>query len=166
MITFRFPCVCADRVKKPSSRIARIRKNFTNPRPEFAAAFSTYIGRVPRMGLHGRTQGDVSRIFEKMPALQPRDWPAHRKYSGPANSRPRVPSQERELERQLETELNETGVVDGGIDRAKTRGVEIRNEKAARGIRRSELRMVEEVEEFRPEIQAHVFPRQGELLDD
>src|SRR5258708_27916663 len=75
-------------------------------------------------------------------------------------------SQEGGLERQLETELHETRVVHRGSDRAKRRGVEIRHKKAAGGVGGRKLRMVEEVEEFRPEIQAHVFPRQGELLDN
>jgi len=32
--------------------------------------------------------------------------------------------------------------------------------------RRTELRVIEKVEELRSEIQAHVFPRQRELFDD
>src|SRR5277367_3661268 len=64
------------------------------------------------------------------------------------------------LEGELERELDQARVVDGGVD-----GTE-----AAGGIdvadRFSELSVVEEVEEFGAEVQVHVFPWQPKPLDD
>jgi hypothetical protein len=59
---------------------------------------------------------------------------------------------QRWLERQLETELNETRVVHRGADRTKSWSGYIRNAKAAIGVWRRKLRVVEEVENFCPEI--------------
>src|ERR1022692_836350 len=63
------------------------------------------------------------------------------------------------LERELEGELHQARVVQGRVHRAKSGGVDIAN-------RQSEMRVVEEVEELCPEIQAHAFPGQRESLDD
>src|SRR5882724_93755 len=63
------------------------------------------------------------------------------------------------LESELQSELNEAGVVHRAVHRSKTRGVDIVD-------RQAELRVVKQVEELRPEVQAHILPRQSELLDD
>jgi hypothetical protein len=87
-----------------------------------------------------------------------------RKVAGPpecgglATSKPRASSQGRGLERKLESELDETGVVHSRVHRAKTQRTNVINW-------RTELRVIEKVEELRPEIQAHVFPRQREFFD-
>src|SRR3984893_14670997 len=62
------------------------------------------------------------------------------------------------LKSELQPELNETRIVYSGVDRAEADGVDIAN-------RLTELRVVKQVEKFRPEIQAHILPRQPELLD-
>src|SRR5271168_505799 len=94
--------------------------------------------------------GEKSGLAEKRPALQT--------CRGPAESKYRTPSVRRGLERQLQSELDEARVVYGRIDRAKTASVDV-----AEWL--TELSVVEEVEEFRPEIQTHIFPRQLELFD-
>src|SRR5580658_8372830 len=83
-----------------------------------------------------------------------------------------------ELEREFQAELDEARVVDGGADGAEAVGgsasttcgkaasAEIRRAQAACAIWRGKLRMVEEVEELRAEVQAHVFPRKLELFDN
>src|ERR1700722_11103059 len=83
--------------------------------------------------------------------------PAHRIRGGPVNLKSSCQSPK--LESKLQAELHQTRVVHGGIHRAKPRRVDI-------GHRRTELRVVKEVEELRPEIQAHAFPRQRELFDN
>jgi hypothetical protein len=63
------------------------------------------------------------------------------------------------LERELQAELDEARVVDGGLGVAE--------EWVATVIDgQPELSVVEEVEEFGSEVQAHVFPWQLELFDD
>src|SRR5271168_5129523 len=94
--------------------------------------------------------GEKSGLAEKRPA--------HQTCRGPAESKYRTPSVRRGLERQLQSELDEARVVYGGIDRPKTASVDV-----AEWL--TELSVVEEVEEFRPEIQTHIFPRQLELFD-
>src|SRR5271154_6634297 len=94
--------------------------------------------------------GEKSGLAEKRPA--------HQTCRGPAESKYRTPSVRRGLERQLQSELDEARGVYGGVDRPKTASVDV-----AEWL--TELRMVEEVEEFRPEIQTHIFPRQLELFD-
>src|ERR1700688_3007748 len=62
------------------------------------------------------------------------------------------------LKSELQAELNETRIVYSRVDRAEADCVDIAN-------RLTELRVVKEVEKFRSEIQAHILPRQLELLD-
>src|SRR5580698_3538987 len=84
--------------------------------------------------------------------------PAHRSCGGPAKTNQKTPSVRHGLESQLQTELDETWVVYRRVDRAEAEAVDVVEGHA-------ELRMVEKVEEFRPEIQTHIFPRQLELFD-
>src|ERR1700722_6379713 len=88
----------------------------------------------------------------------PRKTTGPRKLPWAGSSRFEVPSKRRGLERQLEPELDEARVVHSRIDRAEAEGIDVVDGHA-------ELRMVEKVEEFRPEVQSHVFPGKGELFD-
>ena len=63
------------------------------------------------------------------------------------------------LESELQPELNEARVVHRVVYLTKSRCPDIVD-------RQAELRVVEQVEELRPEVQAHILPRQRELLDD
>src|ERR1700730_11323039 len=63
------------------------------------------------------------------------------------------------LERKLEAKLHDAGVVHRRVQGAKTGRTDV-------AYRAAELRMIEEVEKFRAEIQAHPFSREGELFDD
>src|ERR1700722_16852480 len=62
------------------------------------------------------------------------------------------------LKSELQPELHETRIVYSRVDRAEADCVDIAN-------RLTELRVVKQVKKFRPEIQAHILPRQPELLD-
>src|ERR1700688_400625 len=62
------------------------------------------------------------------------------------------------LKSELQPELQETRIVYSRVGRAEADCVDIAN-------RLTELRVVKQVEKFRPEIQAHILPRQPELLD-
>ena len=62
------------------------------------------------------------------------------------------------LKSELQPELNETRIVYSRVDGAEADCVDIAN-------RLTELRVVKQVEKFRSEIQAHILPRQPELLD-
>src|ERR1700692_3962215 len=64
----------------------------------------------------------------------------------------------RALESKLQAKLNQPRIVYSRVDRAEADCVDIAN-------RLTELRVVKQVEKFRPEIQAHILPRQPELLD-
>src|SRR5215472_4324181 len=70
------------------------------------------------------------------------------------------------LKRQLEPELHEPRVVHGGADRTEASASEVRRGQAAGAVRRRKLGVVEEVEEFRAEVQPHILPRQLELLNE
>src|SRR6266481_9612741 len=63
------------------------------------------------------------------------------------------------LERKLQSELNHARIVHRGVYLTKARCTNVID-------RQAELRVVEQVEKLRPKVQAHVFPRQCELLDD
>jgi len=63
------------------------------------------------------------------------------------------------LEGQLQGQLDEARVVDGGVDGAEAVGVDV-------GDGRSELRVIKEVEELCAEVQAHPLAWQRELLDN
>ena len=91
---------------------------------------------------------------------------AHRDCGGPVGSKRKVPRNGHGLESKLETKLHEARIVDGGGDGAEARGGEIRDAEATGAVWRSELRMVEEVEELGTEVQTHVLPWELELLDD
>jgi hypothetical protein len=69
-------------------------------------------------------------------------------------------SRSSQLERQFESELDQTPVVHGGInDPEGRRGIYIR-------VGCEELRMIEEIEELRPEIKPHTFaPRHWKMFD-
>src|SRR6266852_7529430 len=91
---------------------------------------------------------------------QPRSQkrPARRNYGGPVHSKRKVSSYGHGLESKLEPKLHDARIVHRRVHRAKPKGSNIVN-------RRTELGVVEEIEELRPEIQAHAFPRQRELFD-
>src|SRR5271165_1629989 len=79
---------------------------------------------------------------------------------GSAFTESRMTSHERSLKGELQPKLNQAWVVHGRGNLAElSRGVDVRRWKA-------KLRMVEQIEEFRPEVQPNVLPRQRKLLDD
>src|SRR6266852_5381674 len=90
------------------------------------------------------------------PRPQPR--PARRNYDAPVHSRRKRSSYGHGLESKLEPKLHDARIVHRRVHRAKPKGSNIVN-------RRTELGVVEEIEELRSEIQAHAFPRQRELFD-
>src|SRR6266404_7448581 len=63
------------------------------------------------------------------------------------------------LESELQPELNEARVVHRVVYLTKAKCPDVVD-------RQAELRVVEQVEELRPEVQVHILPRQRELLDD
>ena len=63
------------------------------------------------------------------------------------------------LERKFQPELNNARIVHGRVHGSKARRIDVVD-------RQAELGVVPQVEELRPEVQAHILPRQGELLDD
>jgi hypothetical protein len=63
-----------------------------------------------------------------------------------------------DLEIQLQPKLHQPRIVHRRVHRAEAGCVEIAD-------RLTELRVVKQVEEFRPEMQVHILPRQPELLD-
>ena len=64
-----------------------------------------------------------------------------------------------ELEREFESKLHHARIVHRRVHRAKPRSTNI-------GNRHAELRVIEQVEELCPEIQAHAFPRKRKLFDN
>src|ERR1700732_1547103 len=84
-----------------------------------------------------------------------RHFQAWRRHKGSVRRWPGRASPRKEaLERQLETELDQTRVVHSRVDRAEARGAAVVDWQ-------SELGVVKQVEEFGAEVQAHIFP--GEL---
>src|SRR4029077_189639 len=75
-----------------------------------------------------------------------------------ASSRAEVRAHAR-LERELQSELHESRIVYGRVHRPKPQCADIID-------RQTELRMIEQVEKLRSEIQTNVLPRKGELLED
>src|ERR1035438_8402321 len=67
------------------------------------------------------------------------------------------------LKRQFESELNHPRIVHRVINHGKRGRIEVRTGPDTAG--RTELRMVEQVEELRPKIQPHSFPRNKVLND-
>src|SRR5580698_1897119 len=149
MMTLRLACACSGTATSPA-------KNR-----------SSAIGRIPNMGMilscmacnpSMKQTKDDRPSPRAQPAYPPKNQPAHQNCGGPVESKYRAPSARRGLKRQLQAELHEPGVVDCGVDRTKTASIDVVE-------RLTELRVVEEVEEFRPEIQTHIFPGQFELFD-
>ena len=68
-------------------------------------------------------------------------------------------------EAELERELEQARIIDRVADGGESGSVDIRNLKAPVGGRCGELRVVEEIENFSAEIEAHVLPRQLKLFD-
>src|SRR5579863_4336690 len=62
------------------------------------------------------------------------------------------------LERQLQPELNQSGIIHCRVHRAKTRSGDVI-------YRQTELRVIEQIEELRAEAQSSAFPWQIDLLD-
>src|SRR6266567_7269531 len=71
------------------------------------------------------------------------------------------------LESQLQSELDQSRVIDCVVDDSEsTRSIDVLLATAPRSAH-IELRVIEQVEELRPELQSHPFPeRQREVLDD
>src|ERR1035441_644279 len=81
-----------------------------------------------------------------------------------ARQRPRAPRVV--LESNFKRKLDQPRVVHRGINRAETRRVELRARRADAAAGRTELRMIEEIEDFEPEIEPHpLTPWQNKMLD-
>src|ERR1022692_4767498 len=70
------------------------------------------------------------------------------------------------LEQKLKRKLNQARVIHRRVNRAETRRIELRAGGADAAARRTELRMIEQIEDLGPEIEPHpLAPGQNEVLD-
>src|ERR1017187_9740723 len=83
-----------------------------------------------------------------------------------AIARQRPPAPRVRLEQKLKRKLNQTRVIHRGVNRAEARCTEFRARGADAAAGGAELRMIEQIEDFEPEIEPHpLAPGQQEVLD-
>ena len=123
-----------------------------------AARFSSLCIRFATRILRDRLQLLLIRVeLMRLVPLQNSTAPPELRWGGEGNFR--SIRCDVTLEGELQPELNEARVVHRVVHLTKARRPDVVD-------RQAELCVVEQVEELRPEVQAHILPWQRELLDD